>query len=559
VSIWKTGCGPIIFVETSEESGCRGVFLTKEGGRLMGGQFICYDVRGIQDYIFAIPKLRYIVGGSALIDQLDRERMPEIGKQAGIEHIAGGGGRGTFHCENEAARQRLVDRLIAAAHDLGLDLRIGHGADLKSAVMKADDLYAFVHEDLAGEPCPVSGLYPTQDPSKPHTLVAKRLEVRDRIQDDILERLKSRLESESDLDSLNGYVLAFPSNVSAEDPESTAAARAFGAAGRWAVVAMDGNEIGRQHRIMAPVATSDEAAYLDWLRAMSRALDDCTREAFVDAVILVLRDWLADGDAWRAALHGKKLFLPFRPLVLGGDDILCLTHPSYAMRFAAAVAERFSIHSKCKAEAAAPAITLWPATNGQLSISAGILYARFTYPLHSAIGYVETLLAGAKAAYRGASDTGPPPASVDWEHVTDGLLDTPGERRRRTLMFHDDDIGETVSLTARPWTVAAFQQVECDLMNLIATEPAPRSVLHGMAADLRCGFWGRFAFRARLAKNHPLLCSWLDEQQNKLGRGWDRKSDGKGGTIRALSVLDILSHREEEHRQTRAAVEGGAS
>ena len=34
-------------------------------------RYLCYDVKGIQSFIFKIPKLKYIIGGSALVDIFD--------------------------------------------------------------------------------------------------------------------------------------------------------------------------------------------------------------------------------------------------------------------------------------------------------------------------------------------------------------------------------------------------------------------------------------------------------------------------------------------------------
>lgn len=47
-------------------------------------QYICYDIRGIQQYIFSIPQLQYIIGGSLVITAFDREweKIPD-----GVETI----------------------------------------------------------------------------------------------------------------------------------------------------------------------------------------------------------------------------------------------------------------------------------------------------------------------------------------------------------------------------------------------------------------------------------------------------------------------------------------
>ena len=35
--------------------------------------YLCYDIKGIQQFIFSVPKLKYVVGASLLIDEFDRK------------------------------------------------------------------------------------------------------------------------------------------------------------------------------------------------------------------------------------------------------------------------------------------------------------------------------------------------------------------------------------------------------------------------------------------------------------------------------------------------------
>ena len=60
--------------------------------------YLCYDIRGIQSFIFRIPKLKYIIGGSAVIDRFDRETIKNLMLPQGCERLFTGGGKGTFSC-----------------------------------------------------------------------------------------------------------------------------------------------------------------------------------------------------------------------------------------------------------------------------------------------------------------------------------------------------------------------------------------------------------------------------------------------------------------------------
>jgi len=136
--------------------------------------YLCYDVKGIQSYIFNIPKLKYIVGGSALIDQFDKETIKNL-KVPGTEHVFSGGGKGTFRCESQSHVNALKQEIIDKAHHIGLDIRFGQDENFSQAAQHADELYSFVPEMHDGYPCPESGLYPTKPGQKRHPVIQKRL------------------------------------------------------------------------------------------------------------------------------------------------------------------------------------------------------------------------------------------------------------------------------------------------------------------------------------------------------------------------------------------------
>lgn len=517
----------------------------------MKARFLCYDIRGIQSFIFSIPRLRYIVGASALIDEFDHETAPaHFGSIPNVSHIFSGGGRGAFLVEGEEAEDRLQRAVVSAAHEFGLDVRIGVGADYPAAVHGATRLFPFVPEVLKGEPCPESALYPTEE--QVHPIVAMRQSARDRLGLEIMPRLRSAVEELGPIpDDLLDVEWEFPRNVDSGDPEGRAGAASFGGTGRWAIVAMDGNDMGLQHRAMASTDPADDVHY-EWLGRMSRDLSACTRDSFVAALAKTVHSWAVDPHRKRAVQIDGKVFLPIRPLILGGDDIIVLSHARYAMQLAGDIATEFEARSTALAEAArADGIEhLWPATGDRLTISAGVLFTRFTYPLHTAITYAESLLASAKGRFRDSNREGcPAPAAVDWEHVTEGLLDTPAERRRRTLRFEDQDIGETIMLTARPYTFLSFEAKYRELLSDIGTRTPPRSLLHGVLPGLRTGFYGRFAYRARIEKNHPWLSEWLEEKEDgTVGKGWARKQSEDGKFERETFVPDVLALLEEGHR-----------
>jgi hypothetical protein len=122
---------------------------------------VTYDLSGIQRFIFQVPRLRSIVGGSKLIDRFDRESVGRIASELeGVELQFAGGGHGHFSCSDATIAGRLVEKIVGAAHKDGMGVRIGRSENVEDAINDASEDYPFLPRDLEGEPCADSGLYP---------------------------------------------------------------------------------------------------------------------------------------------------------------------------------------------------------------------------------------------------------------------------------------------------------------------------------------------------------------------------------------------------------------
>jgi len=505
--------------------------------------YVCYDLKGIQSFIFAVPRLRYICGGSAIVDRFDRHVVRGI-KLENATLLFSGGGRGAFRCADDAAAGDLERQLVRCAHDEGLGICLGRDEDYGEAARRADRSYPYLPGpgQLDGHPCDESGLYPTM--SGTHPMIARRVWQRGDRMDRYFE---SEILAGCQLpDRLDAGACEFFHDVDPATDEGYRACRALGGRNRWAVVAMDGNDIGAQHRVAAGKWASDPALYGRWLGAMSTALDVCSRSACSQALAGVLSRW--DSGEQAAATSGNSTILPFRPLVVGGDDVIVLVHVRHAVDFVFEMCRAFEACSRKESEKARrDGIELWPATGGALSISAGILFAPVTLPLAAALPYAESLLASAKNRGR-HSGGGPAPACMDWESVTEGLLDSPHARRQRELRFHDKDLSETVELTRRPYSLEEMGQVLA-LVKGYQEMGLPGSIRHQAIEGLRCGYWDRQVFAARLGKHQQRLFDQINEGgdvRNPGGR-WVRE-ERPGEAVRHTDVVDALLLMEEDAR-----------
>lgn len=519
--------------------------------------YLSYDIKGIQQFIFSVPRLRYIVGGSSMIIEFDEY----VGKEF-EECIFAAGGKGALECADEGRAQQVKGELIKQAHNKNLDLRIGMEATFSDAMEQADELHPYCPEDLSGIPCSVSGRWPVGEKSK--TDIHKGIEERGREGRDAFLKLLWELRSEELQQAFGSYRLDFFRTASPSEEkdspelleEALVAQRALGGRNRWAIVAMDGNDMGKQFHAMKDKNPTDDE-FKKWVQIMSQAVSTVTKDAFKKALSFAAVQWAHDlgDDVHKCSLpirgkDGKRVILPFRPLVLGGDDLIIICHSSYARLFVDQLCKSFRDGSQKPFRGTQPE-ELWPATKGKLEMSAGVLYTKDTFPLHMGIPYAESLLKSAKGEYRRLGIT---PAAIDFDVVTDTLLDTPAERRYRELVFTDADLDTEVRLTQRPYLLERHGDEPCiQDLDKIKSQLSPEHVTNSARArvlpNLRKAWGERFEYLTSIRKHNKVLWDLLYEVGSKKGTSWrDIKDKDKKVIGRRTSVPDALLLLEEERR-----------
>ncbi|HLV32011.1 MAG TPA: hypothetical protein VKY57_10615 [Chitinispirillaceae bacterium] len=487
--------------------------------------FLCYDIRGIQNFIFKIPKLKYVIGGSALIDNFDKT-IPGIHIE-GVEHIYSAGGKGAFNCKTDDIAEMLKGEIIKKAHSIGLDIRFGIGSKFVETANKVNELYPYIPSNLNGEPCCISGLYPVES-GKEHAIVKKRCYKRGCASDDGIWR---RFDELFCLKQNQNFFY----DVSSDTEEGRKGEKALGGK-RWAIICMDGNDIGAQFRKKIK-ESKNENDLINWIKEMSVALGKCTLEATKAGTKKVIEKW--EGNV-KPKFDNDNIVLPIRPIVVGGDDIIVLCNVLYASDFIKEACKKFRDESKMLHKNAK--IPLWIATNGELSLSAGVLYCPVNLPLHSAIIYTEKLLANAKKAGRiFKEENNTPPEMIDWEQITETVLDTPEARRKRELYFYDEDLKKYIELTIRPYTIDNYIKIE-NHSNVYSKIPA--TIRYSVLPAMQKGHNDRLAYVAQLRKNHPELAKDLWEYDEK-------EKDSRWKTVNGVKrtdVIDALLILEEKER-----------
>lgn len=182
-----------------------------------------------------------------------------------------------------------------------------------------------------------------------------------------------------------------------------------------AVIHADGNRMGARVREIGDNAT-DDRDFIQRSRAFSKKIESVSRSALESAVGLVVQA-VKHGDIPHVEEKDEdgeeaiRKYLPFRPLVFGGDDITFVCNGLIGVSLASAYIQTFEQEAD-------------KAGVQDFHASAGISIVKLHYPFARAYKLAEELTASAKTLNR---DPKPDCSALDWHFAQSGLsgsLDT---------------------------------------------------------------------------------------------------------------------------------------
>lgn len=217
------------------------------------------------------------------------------------------------------------------------------------------------------------------------------------------------------------------------------------------VVHADGNGMGQRFRTVGQECRHDNLRYIETLRRLSQAVDEAGRAALRDTRDALMRRMVerADGKIVHCDWEGKPLveiapgepdepdahvlFVPFRPIVFGGDDVTFVCDGRLALTLALEYLQHFEQRAQ-------------GLPGGPGSACAGIAIVKSHYPFARAYALAEDLARSAKQHRRKEGIDG---ACLDWHFAMSGLAGDIEEIRRREYKVPAGD------LTLRPVEVSA--------------------------------------------------------------------------------------------------------
>jgi len=211
-----------------------------------------------------------------------------------------------------------------------------------------------------------------------------------------------------------------------------------------AVVHADGNSMGSKvenlrSRFVLPEHNRD---YILATREFSYAVEEAAKRALHEVSTRLLRHWDQSQDAivgWTKSEEKKwvkvgkvKLgtkeryrYVPFRPIVFGGDDLTFVTDGRLGLALAAAYLEAFE---GAVADQKSVFVT-------DLKACAGISVVKAHYPFSRAYALAESLCRNAKRAWRREH------AAMDWHFAATGLFGTVEDIRRHQYTISASQLG----------------------------------------------------------------------------------------------------------------------
>lgn len=218
--------------------------------------------------------------------------------------------------------------------------------------------------------------------------------------------------------------------------------------GYIAVVHADGNSMGQRLRAIGEdtALRADDRAYVGALRAFSDGVQAAAQAALQTTLrklaAAIERDRDGDRRPSKVGLHlsiargSGRRWLPFRPLVFGGDDLTFVCDGRLGLSLAAEYLEQFEVETAAR-----------PACHGAITASAGVAIVKSHYPFARAYALAGELTDSAKQYRRSHSRLAG--STLDWHFALSGLAGSIEEIRRREYCSAHG------SLAARPVTLGA--------------------------------------------------------------------------------------------------------
>lgn len=209
--------------------------------------------------------------------------------------------------------------------------------------------------------------------------------------------------------------------------------RTIGESSYYAVIHADGNGMGERFKEYGK-DSPDNLEYVNRMRGLSNSVNQASLAAVKKVVSVLMNSIDSDGKVmgkFSIFTEDGKRYLPFRPLVYGGDDVTFICDGRLGLALAAIYLEALQ----------EPILD----DGKQITACAGVCIVKSHYPFARAYALSESLCNNAKKFVREQKQQwGKEFSGIDWHIAASGLFGTIGDIRQREYQV------ATGELTMRP-------------------------------------------------------------------------------------------------------------
>jgi hypothetical protein len=256
------------------------------------------------------------------------------------------------------------------------------------------------------------------------------------------------------------------------------------------------------------------------LRQFSKKIKEINEKCLVDAI-------------WEVFANTKKdNMLPVNILILGGDDMMMVTTAETAIKIALAYCDKFQ--KATKNDSSTP----------EISISAGVVIAKDTYPINSYVALGEELLKMAKKKSREYLEEGKEVGTIDYKVVTAAFSESIKITRYKKERIYKKD-GDEFVLTFKPYSLEDMKKL-IDFGAEFKKQDFPRNKIKSFEQILRQGkeasILDFLMMRSKLSKDNGqkgLMNRFLKDFDMIDTMPWRRKNDDVDDEYES-NLLDLV-------------------
>jgi hypothetical protein len=453
------------------------------------------DTTGIQSYIFDSNRLQENIGASYLVDLATggwaKEAFDAVtGDEDRILYMGGGNFTALFESRERAEEfeRRLSRRVLLEAP--GLEVLTVHQERQGALTEDFDAAFARMALLKAERPrtapllglgvtrnCRSTGLPAYRNLDIHGTSLAVAPEVIAKVEGFAGDGVRGKRMVDRAHDRLLGELVTGTlgmKELSLEFPrdfENLGATR--GEQSYLAVVHADGNGMGDRIRQIAAQYKRDDTGYERAIRAFSDGVKDASvaalRATLTDLIGAIhhevddvreipyprTRDGLGPEFSIRLRKEGGRWYLPFRPIVYGGDDVTFVCDGRIGLPLAVAYLRHFETETAKLSDA------LLTEPGVGLTACAGVAIVKSHYPFARAYALAEELCRNAKRYRKAVQSNGTDRdlSALDWHFALSGLTGRLDEIRRREYTVALRGESKPRDLTLRPVILGANPNV----------------------------------------------------------------------------------------------------